>query len=658
MKSRQNRWNGGAVGREDYLEGNNLISSSQNYVRNVGCYTAPVPLDGVTFSRPVEWRTLPGMTQGDQIFAGLFAVYDHDSNFVAFTCRGAYQVNWGDGTSNTYADNTTAQKVYNKTTYSGLTSGVFEGYKNLVITITPQSGNTLTSISLLTKHTQSGLSNYVNQWLDIKIAGPSITTLLIGTDNSNGIHPGMLKEFEYVGTNLITNFGALFGYAYNLINIKSLHTANATNFYRMHFICSRLQSIPFYNTSNVTTFEEMFYQCYYLRSVHPFNTSKGTNFYRMFYYCSMLTSVPSLDTSNGTDFRATFADCRNLKTIPWMDTRKATNMNSLFANCYNLRKVPFLNTSNVTDMAGMFSSCITLETIPPIDFSKTTTLSYTFATCYNLRKLPYLNTSTALTNVNYAFTDASNIEEINFQTTANVTQWQGTFVRTRSLTKLTGIDTSKATNVSGMFTNCGLELCPVLNFDSLVNGSDLFYASSFKSFGNTYFSFPKATSLGSLFRYSAVAECPPIDAPLCLYVGYMFEGSYLVTLKGLTLPRGISLASFNASGFNNMFNNCGTLSSIPNFNLDGLSGAFTTIFASMFSGCKSLGSLNGITGIAYNLDLTGLKLSGTALNEVYQGLAIVGASGSNTRTITVTSNWGTATDDPSIAIAKGWAVTG
>jgi hypothetical protein len=46
------------------------------------------------------------------------------------------------------------------------------------------------------------------------------------------------------------------------------------------------------------------------------------------------------------------------------------------------------------------------------------------------------------------------------------------------------------------------------------------------------------------------------------------------------------------------------------------------------------------------------------LNNLYQSLAVVGASGSGTKTITVTSNWGAANDNPAIAIAKGWTVTG
>jgi hypothetical protein len=42
----------------------------------------------------------------------------------------------------------------------------------------------------------------------------------------------------------------------------------------------------------------------------------------------------------------------------------------------------------------------------------------------------------------------------------------------------------------------------------------------------------------------------------------------------------------------------------------------------------------------------------TALNNLYTSLQTAA------RTITVTGNWGTASDNPSIATAKGWTVTG
>jgi hypothetical protein len=55
----------------------------------------------------------------------------------------------------------------------------------------------------------------------------------------------------------------------------------------------------------------------------------------------------------------------------------------------------------------------------------------------------------------------------------------------------------------------------------------------------------------------------------------------------------------------------------------------------------------------FTFSVASCKLSATALNEIYTNLPTV-----TSQTITVTGNYGTATDDPTIATAKGWTVTG
>jgi hypothetical protein len=73
----------------------------------------------------------------------------------------------------------------------------------------------------------------------------------------------------------------------------------------------------------------------------------------------------------------------------------------------------------------------------------------------------------------------------------------------------------------------------------------------------------------------------------------------------------------------------------------------------MFSACASLarGALSGTTrAISYS----GCKLSAAELNEIYTNLG----TASGAQTITVTGNYGTASDNPTIATAKGWTVTG
>jgi phosphoribosylformylglycinamidine (FGAM) synthase-like enzyme len=71
---------------------------------------------------------------------------------------------------------------------------------------------------------------------------------------------------------------------------------------------------------------------------------------------------------------------------------------------------------------------------------------------------------------------------------------------------------------------------------------------------------------------------------------------------------------------------------------------------SSISGFKRISA----TGMNATLDVSGNNLDSTALNEIYTNLSATGA----TKSISVSNNWGTANDNPSIATAKGWAVTG
>jgi hypothetical protein len=72
----------------------------------------------------------------------------------------------------------------------------------------------------------------------------------------------------------------------------------------------------------------------------------------------------------------------------------------------------------------------------------------------------------------------------------------------------------------------------------------------------------------------------------------------------------------------------------------------------MFQNCSSLSRIQA-KDFRFTFSVASCKLSATALNEIYTNLPTVTG-----QTITVTGNYGTAGDDPAIATAKGWTVTG
>jgi len=96
-----------------------------------------------------------------------------------------------------------------------------------------------------------------------------------------------------------------------------------------------------------------------------------------------------------------------------------------------------------------------------------------------------------------------------------------------------------------------------------------------------------------------------------------------------------------------MFANCRTLPIIP-----ALVTSAVTVATDIFLGCVDMGK-SLITGMSVDHSYLNCNLSATALDEIYTNLPVVVG-----KTITVTGNYGVASDTPAIATGKGWTVTG
>jgi hypothetical protein len=99
-----------------------------------------------------------------------------------------------------------------------------------------------------------------------------------------------------------------------------------------------------------------------------------------------------------------------------------------------------------------------------------------------------------------------------------------------------------------------------------------------------------------------------------------------------------------------MFNNCNSLAFVPALVTTTVTAA--SGFANMFLNCNSLARIKA-SDFRFTFSVANCKLSAAALDEIYTNLpTVVG------QTITVSGNYGIAGDDPTIATAKGWTVTG
>jgi surface protein len=321
--------------------------------------------------RPDDWLEIPTVGGTEEKFVGLMAIYPQ-ANFAALSATGAYTVDWGDGTTTDHTSGSTALKTYDYSTISNDTLSD-RGYKQVIVTVTPQSGQQLTALNLNVKHTQAGLQAYETGWLDIEVGSPNFGASGLVIGGAETVRRRMLERVR------IANIG------------------NQTTCAGLFQNCFSLQSVPLFDTATVTTMASMFNGCYSLESVPLFDTIAVTNMQQTFQNCYSLQSVPLFNTSSVTNMQQTFQNCYSLQSVPLFDTANVTTMSQVFLGCFNLQSVPLLNTATVTNMSRSFQDCLSLQSVPLFDTAAVTTMDLMFFNCNNLQSVPLFNTAAVTT---------------------------------------------------------------------------------------------------------------------------------------------------------------------------------------------------------------------------------------------------------------------
>ena len=187
--------------------------------------------------RPADWVTLPTVLDGDQKIVMLVAVFN-TTNFLAFSATGDYTVDWGDGAAPTnYSSGTTAQKSFAWSDYSPSTL-TSQGFRQAVVTITPQSGQNLTALNLNIRHTTPTVAHTTGV-LEVVMSAPYCAAVSFNTSN---VTYRMLRRFEWVGSCPITSFAYMFTNCPSLSSVE-LDTSSGTSFSSMFQNCSSLSSV-------------------------------------------------------------------------------------------------------------------------------------------------------------------------------------------------------------------------------------------------------------------------------------------------------------------------------------------------------------------------------------------------------------------------------
>ena len=324
----------------------------RQYADKIGDITT----ESADWIRPTEWLSLPDNVDGVQKVSILNAVFDTDSEFVAMIFEGTYTVDWGDGTVENFASGVKAEHKYEYSNVNLNSDTVANfGYKQCIITVTPQVGNSLTLINLNTYHSVIGsskTSDIALGFLDIRINSLSCTALLISKESTtlttNYVGLNLLKQCV-IGELSMIDFSYLFYICFNMESVSIKDTSMVENFSFMHQNNYMLKKAPVYDFSNTTAINGMYSACYALESVPDFNiTNKCINLSSIFSSCYILKKAPSFsDSSGATDVSNMFSNCRCLVKIPSYVFNSASNVKNFVTGCTALGIVPNINFGEV-----------------------------------------------------------------------------------------------------------------------------------------------------------------------------------------------------------------------------------------------------------------------------------------------------------------------
>jgi len=359
--------------------------------------TKGIPTPQRTFRkyvRPEEWLDLPTLTQGDEVIHMLIKVYEEGGNWLGLNIEGDYEVDWGDGTTTTHSSGTVSEHDIQ---WSGVSSSTLTsfGYRQAIVTITPQAGSSLTEMSSAAAPSDPSHRNNV---VDIRMAAPNMVDMRQAF--STYIN---LELFEFVGTNMVSDVTLTFSGCYNLKKVTQFDMSNATLFDSTFSGCESLIEVPDMKITNPVRIALMFRDCLELEYIPPMDCTNVTLANNAFEGCTKLKNNPIYNTQNITNIANIFRTCRSLTYVS-LDLSSATLADGLVRDCEALQKVEILNPENVsiTSSSFMFWNCVALTEVTPFDTSNSTNMLYMFNNC-GLNDISWVNVTSACTNLQYAF---------------------------------------------------------------------------------------------------------------------------------------------------------------------------------------------------------------------------------------------------------------
>ncbi len=566
------------------------------------------------WTRPTGWLTFTAPTTSEEKFIGLHRVYEENANFVALSAAGNYTVNWGDGTGNqNISSGVTAQT---NILWANVGADTDAGIADAVACTFTDTGDTVgltghnykngEKVAFNTIVSTTGISIRTTYWVvnaatdTFQVASSQGGSALPLTTNGSGTV--YRPKFRQAIVTVVPQGGQQL----TTLNLHVKNNQSGLQTYDSGFIDIAISGQYLTDLRLGAQTPESATQVIRFASLEKFNLVRSNlkQCERLLHQCYALQEITDIATST---------DASSSASVTFQDTGDTVTHTA--HGRINGESVIF---SSITSTTG-------ITTYTRYFIVNRTTDTYQVSTAYGGSAAPL------------------------------TTNGSGTAVY--------------GTNFTSMFNSCySLQTIPLLN-----TAAGTIFSSMFSSCSSLqtvpFFDLSSATSFGAMFSgCSSLSEIPPFSTTRIDGASVVFNGCAAL-IRGRTngISRNISYADckLSAAELDNIYTGLGNLGT-GSVTFQVAANTVTKVghghAANQF---VSFSSISGTTGISnstlyrvVNPTQDTYQLSSQVNGSPIDLTGSDGTANYAPQTITVTNNWGTATDTPSIATAKGWQVTG
>ena len=371
-----------------------------------------------------------------------------------------YDVDWGDGTSDTGLTGDVTHTYGLAGTYTVQITGTFPRiYFNF-----GGDRSKLLSIEQWGNQVWSSMNNAFFGCDNMAINAIDAPDLSVATDMTYMLRNSAVTTEDLSGwnvSNIETMIGVFQSTSFNG-DITTWDTSSVTNMTGLFYSNSSFnQPIGAWNTSAVTSMESVFSRARsFNQPIGTWNTSAVTNMVETFYGASGFNqALGAWDVSNVTNMSGMFRNSAFNQSLALWDVSSVTNITSMFQGSSFNQDISAWDTSLVTNMSYTFQGAIAFnQPLNTWNTSSVTNMYAMFAYASNFNQpLGGWNTSN-VTNFGYMFEYAADFDQdISTWNTSSALDIAGIFSGASVFNQPIGVwDVSNVTSIYGAFNNASL----------------------------------------------------------------------------------------------------------------------------------------------------------------------------------------------------------